>query len=339
MNKRNNAFILALYMFLSSCLTGCKNNNSEEIYEVENITVPTYIEETLDEIPSTTEFVIIEPEETTIPTEIIEPEETTIPSEIVEPTYEEEFVKKEIVLTLDEIAFLTIGGKYGYGETRRQNIINLGYDYDVISKRVDELLAGASYSIPDRNTYNFNFGYVKDKVDVYDINGNREGSLSAYQKFLISDQHIDGMTLVYFKDQTFYLKDKHINRIADSHIELDISDQKVYFYLDGVLILEADVITGNPNKGTTPGTNLGITEVLRFSYNVTFDGGKESEIFILFNWDGEGFHDAGWRIDSEFDDKERYLNHGSNGCCNMKDEDVTILEENTYMGMPVLIHK
>ena len=147
------------------------------------------------------------------------------------------------------------------------------------------------------------------------------------------------MTLVYFKDQTFYLKDKHINRIADSHIELDISDQKVYFYLDGVLILEADVITGNPNKGTTPGTNLGITKVLRFSYNVTFDGGKESEIFILFNWDGEGFHDANWREDWEYEDKERYLVAGSNGCCNMKEEDVIVIEQNTYIGMPVLIHK
>lgn len=336
MSKQKSSFFLALYLFLASCLVGCKKDEDEIIQEVTDITSPSYIDEIITETTIPTEVVYIENEYTTEPTEleIVEPTEKI---EIIEPT--EDTQKKEIELTLDEIAFLTIGGKYGYGDTRRENITNLGYDYSVVSKRVDELLAGASYTIPDRNTYYYNFGYVNEKVDVYDVNGNREGSLSAYQKFLISDQCVDGMTLVYFQDQTFYLKDSDIKRLGDSHLEIDISEQKVYFYIDGELILEADVVTGHPNKGTTLGTNLGITEVLRISYNVTFDGGKQSKIFILFNWDGEGFHDASWREEWEFQDKERYLNAGSNGCCNMKEEDVTIVEQNTYLGMPVLIHK
>lgn len=334
MNKRT--FFIALYLFLTSCLMGCEKDENEIIQEVINVTPPLSSSDEINETTFPTEIVYIENEYTTIPTEVevIEPTEEI---EIIEPT--EAIEKNEIELTLDEIAFLTIGGKYGYGDTRRENITNLGYDYSVVSKRVDELLAGASYTIPDRNTYYFNFGYVNKKVDVYDEFGNREGSLSAYQKFLLSDQCVDGMTLVYFKDQTFYLKDSDIKRIGDSHIEIDISEQKVYFYLNGDLILEADVITGHPDKGTNLGTNLGITEVLRISYNVTFEGGKESDIFILFNWDGEGFHDASWREDWEFQNKERYLSAGSNGCCNMKEEDVAIIEQNTYLGMPVLIHK
>jgi hypothetical protein len=110
-------------------------------------------------------------------------------------------------------------------------------------------------------------------------------------------------------------------------------------YIDGILILEANVVTGHPNKGTTLGTNLGRTEVYAKSYNVTFEGGKKSDIFILFNWDGEGFHDAGWREDWEFDDNTRYLTHGSNGCTNMRHEDVEIIDEYSYLGMPVLTHK
>ena len=62
-------------------------------------------------------------------------------------------------------------------------------------------------------------------------------------------------------------------------------------------------------------------------------------MFILFNWDGEGFHDAGWREDWEFDDNTRYLTHGSNGCTNMRYEDVEVIEENSYLGMHVLVHK
>ncbi len=341
MKKRKSTFLLTL--FLLNCLYGCNSDKDSEIHEVKDVTSPTYSTEALYETTTPTEVIIIESEpehdetETTYETEMTEP--VVQESEMTEPVVQEEPQKSKIELTIDEIAFLTIGGKYGYGDERRENITNLGYDYSIISKRVDELLAGASYYIPDRNTYYFNFGYVNEKVDVYDADGNREGSLSAFQKFLISDEHVDGMTLVYFKDQTFYLKDKHIHRIGDSHLEMDISEQKVYFYLEGNLILEADIISGDPNKGTILGTNLGFTEVLRISYNVTFEGGKQSDIFILFNWDGEGFHDAGWREDWEFDDKDRYLTHGSNGCCNMRDNDVNVIEENTYMGMHVLIHK
>ena len=109
-------------------------------------------------------------------------------------------------------------------------------------------------------------------------------------------------------------------------------------YINGELILEANVVTGHPEKGSTLGTNLGRTEVYSKSYNVTFDGGKQSDMFILFNWDGEGFHDAGWREDWEFDDNTRYLTHGSNGCTNMRYKDVEIIEENSYLGMHVLTH-
>lgn len=338
MHRQKKSFLLALYLFLASCLAGCKSDDNDDIYEVINTTIPTLVNEINDNITETTEVITIEPTETEV-YEITEETETYKIEETEVLEIEETYPKKEIVLTLDEIAFLTIGGKYGYGDTRRENITNLGFDYDIVSQRVSELLNGSSYSIPDRNTYYFNFGYVKEKVDVYDEFGNREGSLSSFQKFIISDKKVDGMTLVYFQDQTFYLKDTDIKRIGDSHLEIDISEQKVYFYIDGNLILEADVITGHPNKGTTHGTNIGITEVLRISYDVTFDGGKVSKIFILFNWDGEGFHDAGWRDIWEFNDKGRYITNGSNGCCNMKEEDVFIIEENTYLGMPVLIHK
>jgi hypothetical protein len=164
------------------------------------------------------------------------------------------------------------------------------------------------------------------------------GTLTQYQKVLILDEYNE-YYFVSFYDQTFYVKKDEIRKIADSHLELDISEQKVYMYIDGELILEADTITGHPNKGTTHGTNLGISQVYSKSYDVTFEGGKQSKYFILFNWDGEGFHDANWREDWEYEDKERYIIAGSNGCSNMKEEDVVVIEQNCYIGMPVLIHK
>ena len=42
---------------------------------------------------------------------------------------------------IDEIVFDVIKGKYGNGEERKINLKNKGYDYEVIQKRVNELLS------------------------------------------------------------------------------------------------------------------------------------------------------------------------------------------------------
>lgn len=324
MKKKANAFLLALYLFISSSLISCANKQPGEEIEVTSISEPTISTTFLSEKEPT----------------IIESEPINIDQDINdEKNIEDEKKTKHVVLTTDEIALQVINGKWGNGIDRKNALTSAGYDYAKVTKRVNEILAGSPYTIPDRNTYNYNFGYVSENVSVYDENGNVEGTLTKYQKFVITDKKINDMVFVHFKNQTFYLKESDIKKLADSYLEIDISDQKVYMYIDGELILDADVITGNPNKGTTPGTNLGITEIYAISYNVEYDSGKKSKVFITFNWDLEGFHDAPWRENWEFDDKERYLTHGSNGCANMKEEDVMVIEDNCYLGMPVLSHR
>lgn len=330
MKHRKIAFYLALYLFITGTLTGCKKTTKEEIIEVIKTTKPT--NETIS--------IIEKPEENIIEIEETEPiiEET---EPIIEETYPliEETITNTDLLTLDEIALEVIGGKWGYGQERRDALTKAGYNQKEVSKRVNEIMNGSPYTIPNRNTYNLNFGYVSKDVDVYDQNGNKEGILRAYQKVFVTDTKIDDMVFVHYQNQTFYLKEKDIKKLADSYIEIDISEQKVYMYIDGELVLDADVITGHPEKGTTKGTNLGVTEVYSKSYNVAFTPEKISEYHILFNWDGEAFHDATWREDWEFNDKSRYITNGSDGCTNMKKEDVEILDEYSYLGMPVLTHK
>lgn len=333
MKRKTNAFLLALYLFLSSSFYGCsKIKNNEDEVENEVISMEENKNETLEEIIEETIGTTIE---TIIPTEeIIE----TVPIETEPNVTEEVVIETEPIKTLDEIALEVIGNKYGSGQSRIDGVVAQGFDYNEVARRVDQILAGAPYSVPDRNTYYYNFAYAPYNISVYDVNGNVEGTLTQYQKVLILDEYNE-YYFVSFYDQTFYVKKDEIKKIADSHLELDISEQKVYMYIDGELILEADTITGHPNKGTTHGTNLGISQVYSKSYDVTFEGGKQSKYFILFNWDGEGFHDANWREDWEYDDKERYIVAGSNGCSNMKEEDVVVIEQNCYIGMPVLIHK
>ena len=69
----------------------------------------------------------------------------------------------------------------------------------------------------------------------------------------LTNTKVNNMVLVQFQNQTFYLKEEDIKPLSDSHLEIDISKQKVYMYIDGELVLDADVITGHPEKGTSKG--------------------------------------------------------------------------------------
>ena len=336
MKRKTKAFLLAFYLFISTSLCSCQKNKkikedeNQEVIDMkdnENQELNDIIKESLPSITENIEIV-----------EITEPEIFIEETEAVVIETEPVVVETEPVKTIDELALEIIGNKYGGGEQRRMAVEEQGFDYYEVSRRVDEILAGASYSIPDRNTYNYWFAYAPNQISVYNEDGVIEGTLTQYQKVLILYE-LDEYYFVAFHDQTFHVKKDEIKMLADSHLELDISEQKVYMYIDGVMILSADVITGHPDKGTVLGTNLGISQVYSKSYNVTFEGGKESKYFILFNWDGEGFHDANWREDWEYENKERYIIAGSNGCCNMKEEDVIVIEQNSYIGMPVLIHR
>ena len=204
MKRKTNAFLLALYLFLSSSFYGCsKIKNNEDEVENEVISMEENKNETLEEIIEET---IGTTTETIIPTEeIIE----TVPIETEPNVTEEVVVETEPVKTIDEIALEIIGNKYGSGQSRIDAVIAQGFDYDEVARRVDQILAGAPYSVPDRNTYYYNFAYAPYNISVYDINGNVEGTLTQYQKVLILDEYNE-YYFVSFYDQTFYVKKQQL---------------------------------------------------------------------------------------------------------------------------------
>ena len=123
--------------------------------------------------------------------------------------------------------------------------------------------------------------------------------------------------------------------VPETYAEVDISDQKVYCYYQGELVLVADCVTGIPTYGTTKGTNKGYTEINGKSYNTTLMLDTPAEIFVSFNPDGEVFHDS---KRSQFGG-DIYLTNGSHGCVNMRLEDVKVLDKHLKVGDHVLVHK
>lgn len=120
-----------------------------------------------------------------------------------------------------------------------------------------------------------------------------------------------------------------------TYVEIDLTNQHLYYYKDGQMILDSPVVTGNVARGrrTPPGIFTLRTKmkhvVLRgrdYAAPVTY--------WMPFNG-GIGLHDATWR--GSFGG-EIYRSSGSHGCVNMPKGKAKSLYENIEAGCPVVCY-
>lgn len=125
------------------------------------------------------------------------------------------------------------------------------------------------------------------------------------------------------------------NDYGNTYAEVNLTAQHMYFYKDGIQVLETDFVSGNVNKGHT--TPPGIFSINYKQRDAVLKGeGYASPVkfWMPFNG-GIGFHDASWR--SSFG-SSIYKTNGSHGCINMPYEAARTLFENVYAGMPVICY-
>ena len=124
------------------------------------------------------------------------------------------------------------------------------------------------------------------------------------------------------------------NDIGDTYIEIDMTQQKMYLYLDGECLVDTDVVTGCTGKRM--GTPEGIYSVYSMQRNRTLRGpGYASFVKYWMPVNGNiGIHDAGWR--KRFGG-EIYQKNGSHGCINTPYEAMKEIYENVEIGTPVVI--
>lgn len=126
--------------------------------------------------------------------------------------------------------------------------------------------------------------------------------------------------------------------IGSSYIEVSLSSQHLWFYQDGDLVLESDVVTGLPAEGRS--TPAGVFRIWHKERDATLTSqtyGYESHVsyWMPITWTGIGLHDASWR--GSFGGSI-YLSNGSHGCVNLPTETARALFEADTMDMPVIIH-
>ncbi len=101
---------------------------------------------------------------------------------------------------------------------------------------------------------------------------------------------------------------------GDTYIEVSIPLQHFWYYRDGELTLESDLVSGNTSTGH--GTPLGIYQIAYKARNQTLVGENYSTpvSYWMPFYSGVGLHDASWR--SSFGG-EIYKYDGSHGCLNL----------------------
>lgn len=143
---------------------------------------------------------------------------------------------------------------------------------------------------------------------------------------------------------TYTTKSKKVSNLAykqnvgNTYIEISIKQQHMWFYVDGKLYCQTDVVTGN-NDGyhnTTKGT---FKIFQRCSPATLVGAGYVSHVdyWLGFTSSGIGIHDASWRTSSEYGGST-YKGNGSHGCVNTPYSAVKKIYQKAKIGTYVVVY-
>lgn len=123
--------------------------------------------------------------------------------------------------------------------------------------------------------------------------------------------------------------------IGDTYMEIDLTAQHMWVYIEGELLIDTDVVTGNMRRGyDTPEM---VASVKYKARNAVLRGeGYASPVKYWMPFYGNyGIHDANWR--NKFGG-DIYLTNGSHGCVNTPRDAMQVIFENVEKGTPVVLY-
>lgn len=133
------------------------------------------------------------------------------------------------------------------------------------------------------------------------------------------------------------------NGFGNSYVEIDITRQKVWVYVDGNPEIETDCVTGCVNKGHETPTGiftLSYKERDRILRGKILPNGKREYETPVSYWmpfnGGIGLHDATWRKSFGGD---IYITNGSHGCINLPFEAAKEIYEIINEDMPIIVYE
>ena len=126
------------------------------------------------------------------------------------------------------------------------------------------------------------------------------------------------------------------NDIGNTYIEVDYTNQHLWYFEEGALKLDSDFVSGNISRGN--GSPDGVFKVVYKKSPAVLKGEdyeSDVEYFIPFAYN-VGFHDASWRH-GRFGGTI-YKTSGSHGCVNMPEDKAAKLYELVAVDTPVIAY-
>lgn len=131
-----------------------------------------------------------------------------------------------------------------------------------------------------------------------------------------------------------------VDDLAGTYVEVNLSAQHVWFYVDGSLVVESDLVSGSVAKGTETQTGafpLAYKESPSVLTGGNAENGWETPVtYWMPFFDGQGLHDATWR--SSFGGSI-YQTNGSHGCVNLPLDAAQRIYDNIDTGVAIILYK
>ena len=124
--------------------------------------------------------------------------------------------------------------------------------------------------------------------------------------------------------------------IGDSYVEVDLTEQTVFLYIDGRQVLSSPCVTGNVSWNMETPKGVFYVEYKQRNRVLKGEDYRTPVSYWMHFYNHCGFHDAGWRKKFGGD---IYLEDGSHGCVNMPPEKAKELYGLVYKGMPVVVYE
>lgn len=118
-------------------------------------------------------------------------------------------------------------------------------------------------------------------------------------------------------------------------MEVDIKNQKAYYYKNGKQLIATDIVTGNAARGmNTPTGVYRLLNKVRDTYLTGANYSSHVDYWMPFIGNSIGLHDADWRYSFG---GSIYKTSGSHGCVNMPKSAAKQFFEQVSVGTPVIV--
>ena len=127
----------------------------------------------------------------------------------------------------------------------------------------------------------------------------------------------------------------YFSNVGDTYVEIDMAKQHLWYYKNGYLVVDGDVVTGNVSGGCS--TPSGVYHFYSKQKDTVLRGpGYDAPVSFWMPFVNQiGLHDASWR--SEFGG-EIYKTDGSHGCVNASYYVAKAVYDNINLGDTIICH-